>query len=59
MDFSWFWDEWFWFPQDRPWGWKDLVNEPGSTEYRPQLSDLHWAIPFGLALILVRLLSDK
>lgn len=54
MDLSWFWDEWFWFPHDRPWGWKDLENHEGSSEYRPQIKDLHWAVPFGLCLLALR-----
>ena len=59
LSMDWFWSEWFWFPRNRPWGWKDLDNKPDSSEYRPQLNDLHWAIPLGLGLILVRYLLDK
>ena len=59
MDFSWFWDERFWFPANRSWGWKNLENLEGSTEYRPQIKDLHWAIPFGLCLLVIRFLFER
>ena len=55
---SWVWDERFWFPPDRPWGWKDLENAPESNVYLPQVKDLHWSILLGVALIGVRYLLE-
>ena len=55
---SWVWDETFWFPPDRPWGWKDLKNVAGSNVYLPQVEDLHWSILLGIVLIGVRYLLE-
>ena len=55
---SWVWDESFWFPPDRPWGWKDLVNVEGSDVYLPQPKDLNWSILYGILLIGVRYLLE-
>ncbi|XP_060598839.1 ceramide synthase 2-like isoform X2 [Ruditapes philippinarum] len=53
-----FWDEAFWFPANRSWGWKDLVNKPGANIYLPDLKDIHWALLLGVVLIGVRYLVE-
>lgn len=61
MESSWtnsFWDEYYWFPGNRSYGWKDLVNKPGSKTYFPDLKDLHWALLLGIILIGVRYLIE-
>ena len=59
MDYSWFWDERFWFPANRSWGWKDIELKEGSGVYLPQINDLYAAIPFGVALVFVRFMFER
>ena len=59
MGTDFFWDEKFWFPSDRSWGWKDLANPEGSTEYRPQLNDLHVAVLLGMGLVILRYTIER
>ncbi|XP_045167942.2 ceramide synthase 2-like [Mercenaria mercenaria] len=49
-----FWDEVFWFPGNRSYGWKDLENKPGANMYLPDLKDIHWALLLGIVLIGIR-----
>lgn len=53
-----FWDESFWFPPNRTHCWNDLVNEPGSDIYMPDIKHLHWSIVLGVLLIGVRYLIE-
>lgn len=52
------WNEKFWFPPNRTYGWKDLQNEPGSSIYLPDLKHLNWTIGLGVVLIGVRYLIE-
>ncbi|KAL3831741.1 hypothetical protein ACJMK2_023455 [Sinanodonta woodiana] len=47
------WNEWFWFPSEKGWGWKDLQNTDPNVYY-PQLEDLHWTVFLGVVFLGIR-----
>ncbi|KAK3592980.1 hypothetical protein CHS0354_023204 [Potamilus streckersoni] len=50
---QWVWNEWFWFPSGKGWGWKDLQNTDPNVYY-PQLEDLHWTVFLGVVFLGIR-----
>lgn len=60
--YNWIWRDDHWFPENstgRPYLWKDLENQPGSSIYYPQVKDLHFSIVIAILMIGIRYLLDR